>query len=378
MNLHTVNVGGDCYGWMATRQAPKVLFRDPTPSGNLLFPPEGSHFERRRTPHPHNPPFDRPLRAPESMSNRSQSLQRPRLLPQASQTIIDLTDEPVEVPAPVRSSSHSQRPQRPPQLGRSDATDLADIIDLTDDIPSPEIQITHSRRLPPPIRPRSPPPAPRMMDIGAESPIMFMPRGSPAQADNGGAMFQTFAGTFNRFDMINRVGAMLFQQQRLHDPHHRVFAMDHDINFQAMPGPMDYQHPAHARNQKPEHHPPLATREGFTRSPTETDTLICPGCEEELIHKKDKDDNEPVTAKKSGRALTRKEREEHPFWVVKECGHVYCNNCFQFRSSNSKSPVNTSFPSVTKAGTTKKTLMCAVEDCESDVKNKDKWVGVFL
>jgi hypothetical protein len=29
-------------------------------------------------------------------------------------------------------------------------------------------------------------------------------------------------------------------------------------------------------------------------------------------------------------------------------------------------------------GTTTKALVCAVEGCESDVKNKDKWVGVFL
>jgi uncharacterized Zn finger protein (UPF0148 family) len=48
-------------------------------------------------------------------------------------------------------------------------------------------------------------------------------------------------------------------------------------------------------------------------------TVICPSCEEELIHNKEIE--EPV-AKKNGKAPTRKEREEHPFWVVKECGHV--------------------------------------------------------
>jgi hypothetical protein len=92
----------------------------------------------------------------------------------------------------------------------------------------------------------------------------------------------------------------------------------HFNNAQAMPGMMDYQRGAFA-DQKPDHIPPLPAKEGFTRSPTENDVVICPSCEEELVHKKDTED--PVV-KKGGKAPTRKEREEHPFWVVRECGHV--------------------------------------------------------
>jgi hypothetical protein len=34
--------------------------------------------------------------------------------------------------------------------------------------------------------------------------------------------------------------------------------------------------------------------------------------------------------------------------------------------------------SSTARGKSTTALICAVEDCESEVKNKDKWVGVFL
>ena len=89
-------------------------------------------------------------------------------------------------------------------------------------------------------------------------------------------------------------------------------------NAQAMPGRMDYQRGAFA-DQKPDHIPPSPAQDGFTRSPSEHDVVICPSCEEELVHKKDGED---LVAKKGGKPPTRKEREEHPFWVVKECGHV--------------------------------------------------------
>lgn len=142
---------------------------------------------------------------------------------------------------------------------------------------------------------------------------------------------------------------------------------------QAMPD-LDYQHAAFA-DRKPNHVPPEPAKPGFTRSPTENDTIICPSCEEELVHNKVFD--EPML--KKGKAPTRKEREEHPFWVIKECGHVYCNNCYQNRVPSSKQPGNVSFPEKPSSSKgSKKVPMCAVEDCESEVKAKDKWVGVFL
>jgi len=103
--------------------------------------------------------------------------------------------------------------------------------------------------------------------------------------------------------------------------------------------------------------------------------VICPSCEEELIHNKEPEE-EPVV-KKGGKAPTKKEREEHPFWVVKECGHVYCNKCYQNRVPSKTSTHKASFIEKPGAGRAKK-LLCAVEDCASDIKNKEKWVGVFL
>jgi hypothetical protein len=88
---------------------------------------------------------------------------------------------------------------------------------------------------------------------------------------------------------------------------------------------LDYQHhPFHQRQRpplKPQHEPPPDAKEGFTRSPKEEDVVICPACEMELVARKDQ--TEPTAVKKpGGRAPTKKDREEHPFWVVRDCGHV--------------------------------------------------------
>jgi hypothetical protein len=91
----------------------------------------------------------------------------------------------------------------------------------------------------------------------------------------------------------------------------------HDVE-QAMPGFMNYGQHAFVE-RKPQHVAPPPAKAGFTRSPEESQTIICPSCEEELIHKKDEE--QPV-AKKGGKAPSKKDREEHPFWVLKECGHV--------------------------------------------------------
>ena len=58
---------------------------------------------------------------------------------------------------------------------------------------------------------------------------------------------------------------------------------------------------------------------------------------------------------------------------------VYCNDCYQNRIPTIKQSVNVSFPEKSSSGKgAKKVILCAVENCESEVKNKDKWVGVFL
>lgn len=300
------------------------------------------------------------------MPHLSQSQQHPRLQHQASQTLIDLTDDAEDVPAVPQNRAPSQRP---PQLGRSDAQRLADVIDLTDD--DVEIQITGSRNRERPLSRSdvSRPPRLHAHFPRPDSPDLFVPVAPPHYPRNENRGFHDAVGVavvgharrgFHIHGMAD--GGIL-----------ALLGGAPDVR-QAMPGQMDYRHAAFA-DRKPDHVPPEPAKPGFTRSPTENDTVICPSCEEELVHNKDFD--EPIL--KKGKAPTRKEREEHPFWVIKECGHVYCNNCYQNRIPTIKQPGNVSFPEKSSSGKgAKKVILCAVEDCESEVKNKDKWVGVFL
>jgi hypothetical protein len=382
----------------ATLSPSPVNFGDPATSGffsSSRFASATSNdnfasiFDRRRTSHPHNQHLQR---ASEEMSERSQSQQRPRLEHRASQTIIDLTDDPEDLPVLPRNTDNRSRSQRPPQLGRSDAVSLGDFIDLTDDNGESDIIITGGRQLPLP-RPnvaRPPPPARR-----DDSPSLFVPlppppinRVFPAHRHGVGLVV---SGRVERhgvrtpaeaqYHMAARMGQEIMEHiQALHDE-------------QVMPGLMNYQHHAFV-DRKPQHVAPPPAKEGFTRSPEESQTIICPSCEEELIHKKDE---EPI-AKKGGKAPTKKEREEHPFWVLKECGHVssptpgsythvdcpqvYCNNCYQHRTHSGKVGA-VSFRELPKTPASSKSkstkfLACAVDDCESDVKAKDKWIGIFL
>lgn len=84
----------------------------------------------------------------------------------------------------------------------------------------------------------------------------------------------------------------------------------------------------HARPEprKAEHVPPPPVSEGFTRSPKEDDVIVCPACDEELVVGSEEPAAGTLTATgkqaAKAKARSRKDREEHPFWVVRECGHV--------------------------------------------------------
>lgn len=232
------------------------------------------------------------------MAERSQS--RSRL--EAQTSIIDLTDDADDRPifAPARSHSH-----RPPQLGRSDAVGFADFIDLTED-GEPDLIITgvHERRRPePPAR------------ENAGSPSLFMP-----QAPQAPRQPPPFSGRVlgNHANILGHIGGMGQILGVAHDIMDHVLLFHQGMGGQPMPNHMDYQANAFAQ-RKAEHVAPLPAKPGFTRSPKEDDIIICPSCEEEMVHRKNEE--EPVT-KKGGKAPSKKDREEHPFWVVKECGHV--------------------------------------------------------
>jgi len=154
-----------------------------------------------------------------------------------------------------------------------------------------------------------------------------------------------------------------------------------DIGFAAMNG-MNYDAIAFgpgpdASPQKTPHVPPKPARPGFTRSPAALEKdqiLICPACEEELIHHEN--ENPAPTTNAKGKALTDKERAEHPFWVVRKCGHVFCNKCYQGRK-NKTGDCESKFylPDQPKS---EKTLICVVDECHSAVSKPADWIGVFL
>ncbi|TGO53781.1 hypothetical protein BCON_0118g00360 [Botryotinia convoluta] len=287
-------------------------------------------------------------------------------------------------PFPVgRMSAHNRNPtasRPPPRLGRSEAR-LEQFVDLTgddDDDEDDTIIITHSRERSIPLPPRAPPLPPMHARLGVFERLQRQRNGratppgyvaghfggspiSPQRPTPAGANGElAFGGLRNMYD--NGAGIIM-------DVHNFLGFGGRDVgvhlfaDFPAMPNGMDYGRVALQEN-KPEHVAPPTVPAGFTRSPTESDTAICPSCEEELIHRKDGE--EPV-AKKSRGAPSKKDREEHPFWVVKDCGHVFCNKCFQNRTNDKIS----SFRGA-------KTVLCAVDECESIVKNKDRWVGIFL
>lgn len=286
---------------------------------------QSTFFGQRRTSHPHNPPLHR---SSPSMAERPQARIRPRLPPQPQPSVIDLTDDSDDRPAFAPSRSHSQRP---PQLGRSDAVGFADFIDLTED-GEPDLVITGVHRrsvLPPhPVRiHRNERPASRPVSVVARArspglfvprdPVLEPPRQQAAFAFGGGGVFGNHNNILDHLGggMNNLLGAAqgVFDHVLFYHPGIGAAAA-----HQQMPNHMDYQANAFAP-RKAEHVPPPAAKEGFTRSPQESDTIICPSCEEEMIHRKDEE--EPV-ARKGGKAPSKKDREEHPFWVVKECGHV--------------------------------------------------------
>ncbi|KAI0512828.1 hypothetical protein F5B22DRAFT_296692 [Xylaria bambusicola] len=124
---------------------------------------------------------------------------------------------------------------------------------------------------------------------------------------------------------------------------------------------------------KPAHEPPKPARPGFTRDTGEDVVAICPSCEQELAYDPVDDDNNPSGAAPKKSSRSKKAMAEHHFWAVKACGHVYCKRCFDNRRATAKSNVQVAF----RAGDEKK-ILCAVEDCDSEVSGKAAWVGIFM
>ncbi|KAI5919010.1 hypothetical protein F4810DRAFT_689106 [Camillea tinctor] len=126
---------------------------------------------------------------------------------------------------------------------------------------------------------------------------------------------------------------------------------------------------------KPAHEPPKNAKEGFTRDTGDDVVAICPSCEQELAYDPDGDDDD-VAAAPARKPRTKKDKAEHHFWAVKACGHVYCKKCFDNRKPMARNPVQVGFRQDPKG--TKNKMLCAVDECESEVSSKTAWVGIFL
>lgn len=282
----------------------------------------------------------------------------PRPQPRPQQPLyIDLTDEPDSPPAREvialpnaprfagqpggnrhRHAGHNhQNPRRQggihrtPSLARSDGSLLgpgarpgggpgpggAPVIDLTGD--GPEFE-------PPPRRD----PVPMPMPGGWRAAIQ-----PPNMNDMFGMIQRHFAGPGDILDRIRFGWAgginpelevqFLGENQRQHDgrlPGVNAVLAGHLDNPLANnpPGNLNYAGNGFGREaprDKPVHIAPPDARHGFTRATGEDTDVICPSCESELLY--DPDDKDEPPAKK---ARTRKDREEHHFWAVKNCGHV--------------------------------------------------------
>ncbi|KAI1393289.1 uncharacterized protein F4822DRAFT_423757 [Hypoxylon trugodes] len=306
--------------------------------------------------------------------------------PRAQPEVIDLTGENDNVtqlaPAVPRNRSQNTRRQRsqqqgtPPQLNRTDTgyMELPTVIDLISD--SDE----EPNRMPPP---RSNSPGRNQQEV---------PRGQPrrsAQPPEPG--HNTLQHRLHR--LINGIPLPLIHLLNNHPPMADNEPID-DLeivmlgqrNLDAMVAPnvptgFDYNAVAFGNgapapgglNTKPAHEPPKETREGFTRDTGEDVVAICPSCDEELAYDPDDDGSSGPPAKK---ARTKKDKAEHHFWAVKACGHVYCRKCYENRRPVGKKPIPVGFTQDNSG--TKHKIICAVEDCNSDVTAKNSWVGIFL
>lgn len=359
---------------------------------------------------------------------------------QRQPTVIDLTEEPdsPEQPSialpdqprfsrpyantaprrqhqePLRNHSQGRNPRRQmsqlgrtPSLARSDGSILgpaaggAQVIDLTED--TPNVPQPHQDGL------NQPGPGHRNQGNheaadGDEVAILGFFRRFTNEVQNGPSLFGGGLGVISR---LGELGGQVFARQPAEVDveiigHNPLPPFPPNLDNPLVNNPVHFNYQANGFNRyaaavppKPAHVPPTPAKPGFTRATGDDLAVICPSCEQEL--KYDPNAGEPITPP-AKRARTRKDREEHHFWAVKACGHVscwlppargvsllnlrlliffflqvYCKSCYENRRPTAKSPKTGFRPSDTP-----RKVLCAVEDCDSEVANKGSWVGLFL
>ncbi|MCJ1389422.1 hypothetical protein MMC18_002279 [Xylographa bjoerkii] len=265
------------------------------------------------TEEPDTPP--QALNRPRSTASRAASTRASRL-PRFSRDVIDLEEEDYEV-EPYEVDDETQ-------MAFNDAMGEYNDSSGREESPGFEILAEHS------IRPPTPPAAGIQ---GAASYISQLrpafPRLPPSWR---GTHPNTPTGTFSlrNFFRMNTEGARLIdaeererQQHPLSFYRRQQMAQFHTARIHQLiddspadptarfqpPGPLDFDvvpfnlhHDGTAVPPLPTYEAPPPPRPGFTRSPAETDTVVCPNCNEELGIGDDE--------------------IKRQVWVVKKCGHV--------------------------------------------------------
>ena len=266
---------------------------------------------------------------------------------QPSQNVIDLTGEPDSPPRSYNRPSAnphptSNRASRPPRFPRNiiDIIEDEDILDQQsngESNTSPDIEVLSSRPLRPEERPQ-----PRLPGIAGYTGLLrpnvsLQEPGRSRSQDTSHSVFRPAFERISNFitsapnvnpqrarEVLDAEGLQQARQMVLRDVERRgqhitIHLGDHDLNddvafLGAQPGfvpPRDLNWDAAAFyiGNEPHYQPPAPTyeapppaRKGFTRSPREGDTAVCPNCDDELGAGEDD--------------------IKRQVWAVKSCGHV--------------------------------------------------------
>lgn len=247
--------------------------------------------------------------------------------PPQPENVIDLTNESspptaeqTQLEAAHSPDSHHSRGHRAPRFGRNI---MADVVDLreepdTDDrqLSSPEVQVLRPGR-----EARNP-----NQGLASQTAETLV-RGTGALADlimrlrDGGIPPSNVVGEDTLRREVSRRTRNIFAPIRGHDeethwigarPNEEVdLTLDLDnTDVLDMPFDLDYRTAGFAvvgppgTQAQPSYKPPSPAPEGFTRTTTDEDTLVCPSCQDELGAGEN-----PI---------------KQQIWVAKPCGHVSC------------------------------------------------------
>lgn len=242
-------------------------------------------------------------------------------IPSGSEDVVDLTNEPDSPPLhsrrqPSRSySSSSNRPphrHRPPRFGRNI---MADVIDLEEEEEEEEEEEgdedgqTEVINLDPPSSPEVQ--FVRATPRPARRPSMFPAPSHLLDIINFHAQ-QGFLSTQEAFRQeialqTRRMGRYLPNRPNMDE----IFLSDSGNRNVDLTIDLDYQAPGFTIHEPPPPRPPSSYKpptpppEGFTRTVSEDDVVVCPNCDREL-------------------GIGEGPRQQ--IWVAKQCGHV-CYLC---------------------------------------------------